>query len=43
MLFNQSDLISITSKDVVVNVPRIYSEDIEAYGNYLQSRAETMT
>lgn len=34
-LFNQSEILSIRSQDIFIKVPRIYSEDIEAYKNHL--------
>lgn len=35
-LFDQTPLVNITSRDVVVNVPMIYSEDIERYEAFLE-------
>lgn len=34
-LFNQTDLINITTQNIPIRVPWIYNEDIEAYKNYL--------
>lgn len=39
-LFNQSDLIKIRTENISVKVPFIYSEDIQAYINYLQTWLE---
>ena len=35
-LFNRSDLVKISTKTIPVKIPWIYSEDIEAYSNYLK-------
>jgi hypothetical protein len=37
-LFNQTDLINITTQNIPIRVPWIYNEDIEAYKNYLLTR-----
>lgn len=34
-LFNESEIISVRTQDIFIKVPRIYSEDIEAYKNSL--------
>ena len=34
-LFNETELVNITTQSVPIRIPRIYSEDIEAYWNYL--------
>ncbi len=39
--FNTRELINISTQNIFVRIPRIYSEDIEAYKAYLQTREET--
>ena len=34
-LFNNSDLVNVTTQRIPIRIPWIYSEDIEAYKNYL--------
>lgn len=40
-IFNQSQLINISTQNIPVHIPRIYGEDIEAYGNYLKTWLKT--
>jgi len=34
-LFNNTELVNISTQKIPIRIPRIYSDDIEAYGNYL--------
>ena len=36
-LFNSSDLVKISTKQISVKIPWIYSEDIESYISYLKT------
>lgn len=40
-LFNESELINISTQNIAIHIPRIYGEDIEAYSNYLKTWGET--
>ena len=42
-LFNESEIISVRTQDIFIKVPRIYSEDIEAYKNSLLIWKETQS
>lgn len=42
-LFNETKLVNISTQNIAVKIPRIYHEDIEAYGNYLRSRADNQS
>ncbi len=39
--FNSKEIVKISSQQLNIVIPRIYSEDIEAYANYLKTRYET--
>lgn len=39
-LFNNTELVNISTQNISIRIPRIYSEDIEAYENYLLTRYE---
>lgn len=39
--FNSKEIVTISSQQLNIVIPQIYSEDIEAYANYLKTRYET--
>jgi hypothetical protein len=41
LLFNQSNIINIDTKNLTVKIPMIFQEDINAYEIYLRQRADT--
>ena len=40
-MFDQVNLVHVSTKDVVIPIPFIYSEYVIRYTSYLQSRLET--
>lgn len=42
-LFDQTPMINVNSRDVIVQVPMIYAEDIARYESHLKTRVDRNT